>query len=88
MAGIPNQQMSTKTMLSTLKVERSSKFILGQPDKICRFDPKSKKIIETPNQPIKTKIFRKEKCKRAKNSYEGYPYVTEKSKKSLKSPKT
>jgi hypothetical protein len=38
-----------------------------------------KKIIETSNQPIRTKIFAKniylvpQKCKGAKNSYGGYP---------------
>jgi hypothetical protein len=43
---------------STLKVKTSSKFVLWQPEEICRFYPKSlNKIIG----------------KRAKNSYWGYP---------------
>jgi hypothetical protein len=39
-------------------VKRRQKFVWGLPDRICQ--PKIlKKIIETPNQPIRTKIFPK-----------------------------
>jgi hypothetical protein len=51
----PNQPIETKkcskkSMFNILKMKRSQKFVLGLLDKICKFDPKSKKIIETTNQ--------------------------------------
>jgi hypothetical protein len=52
-----NQKLLKKTVFRTLKVEKSQKFVWGLPDEICRLDQKFKKIIETSNQPIRTKIF-------------------------------
>jgi hypothetical protein len=62
---------SKKSMFSTLKNKRSQKFTGSTQN--------PEKFIETSNQPIRMNIFPNkkylvtQKCKRAKNSYEGYP---------------
>jgi hypothetical protein len=53
------KKISNKNMFSTSKVKRRQKFVWGLPDGVCRLNPKSKKIIRTPNLPIRTKIFPK-----------------------------
>jgi hypothetical protein len=63
---IPNQpiyikKISNKSMLSTSKVKRRQKFVWGRRN--LQAQPKMlKKIIRTPNLPIRTKIFLKKVC--------------------------
>jgi hypothetical protein len=60
----PNQPneikiISNKSMLSTSKVKRRQKFVWELPDEVFKHNPNPKKIIKTPNLPIRTKFFPK-----------------------------
>jgi hypothetical protein len=46
-------------MCSTLKVNTSSKIVLGSPTKFAGLTQKRKEIIGIPNQSIRTKFFAK-----------------------------
>jgi hypothetical protein len=54
-----NENFPKKTMFRTLKVLKSRKFVWEVPDGICRLNPKSSIMIETPNQ---NKNFPKKVC--------------------------
>jgi hypothetical protein len=49
-------------MFSTSKVKRRQKLVWELPDGFAGSTQNPKTIIETPNQPIRTKIFPKKLC--------------------------
>jgi hypothetical protein len=49
-------------MYSTSKVKRKQKFVWGYPTDFAGSTLTPKKIIRTPNLPIRTKIFPKKEC--------------------------
>jgi hypothetical protein len=68
-----------KVYLIYPKVKKNKDTYGIHPTKFASSTQKHKSIVETPNQPIKSKIFLKKvylvpyKCKGAENSYGGYP---------------
>jgi ribosomal protein S17E len=70
---------SERTFLVPQKCKGAKNSYGGYPTEFAGSTQNFKNIIETSNQPIKTKIFSKkvclvsQKCKRVKNSYGGYP---------------
>jgi hypothetical protein len=54
-----DEHFPKKSIFSTFKKNWSQKFVCELPDGICRLNPNPKKMIGTPNLPIKTKLFLK-----------------------------